>query len=334
MKKFITILIIVALAAALAVSLVACDDNDSKGSPGKFPSGSGIFGELNTPEEVYGFSAASAGMLISAMNDGGTAAAAADVPATDPSAPDTGAGDIPSEDAAPVVDETTAMLDGYMALVESLLADGGFSMTTETSDLDDYAVKAVVSYRDINGKTTSYTMYYNEELIPDYDDDDDDDPFEVEEGYFIGGIMIIDGERYPIRGERSSESEPGESEEETEFVVTLPGNRKMVVEQSVENEDGEHEREYSYSVYEGRTLIESSTFEYESERGETEIEMTYFSAAGNVRQFFTFDRETLRGGREVVRVRVGSGMTVETYYVTAVEDAEGNVSYEYTKAYR
>ena len=222
MKKIVTLLIIAALAAALCISLVACDDSGSDKRPGgggSFnPGGNGSFGELDTSEEIYGFSAASAGMLISAMNDGSAASLAtsaadatapdATAPDTDPDAgvtePDTGV----TEPVTPVVDPVTEELDGYMALVESLLSDGGFTVTTEASDRADYDVKSVITYRDMHGNTLGYTMYYNETLIPDFDDDDDDDDwedrFEQEEEYAIEGIMIIDGIEYRIHGERST----------------------------------------------------------------------------------------------------------------------------------
>lgn len=344
MKKIITILIIAALAAALAISLVACNTGDDGGytrPDGSFnPGGNGGFGELDTPEEIYGFSAASAGMLISAMNGDAAATAAAestDTPA-DPGAGETpvdpGTGEtpvdpgtgteIPSE---PVVDSVTAELDGYMALVESLLSDGGFNVTTEASDREGYQVKSVVTYRDMHGNAIGYTMYYNEVLIPDYDDDDDWD--EIEEEYYIEGIMIVDGAEYPVRGERSSESEPGESEEETEFIVTLSSTRRMVVEQSVETEDGEHEREYNYVIYEGRKVIERSTFEYEVEYGETEIEMTHYKDGVNT--VFFFDKE-MRHGKEVIRIRVGSTASpTASYIVNLVENADGTTSYTYER---
>ena len=167
MKKIITILIIAALAAALAISLVACNTGDDGGytrPDGSFnPGGTGGFGELDTPEEIYGFSAASAGMLISAMDTGAasTAAESTDIPADPgtgetPADPGTGT-EIPSE---PVVDSVTAELDGYMALVESLLSDGGFNVTTEASDREGYQVKSVVTYRDMHGNAIGYTMYY------------------------------------------------------------------------------------------------------------------------------------------------------------------------------
>ena len=336
MKKIITILIIAALAAALAISLVACNTGDDGGytrPDGSFnPGGTGGFGELDTPEEIYGFSAASAGMLISAMNGdaAATAAESTDIP-TDPGTGETpadpGTGtEIPSE---PVVDSVTAELDGYMALVESLLSDGGFNVTTEASDREGYQVKSVVTYRDMHGNAIGYTMYYNEVLIPDDDDDDDDDRDEIEEEYYIEGIMIVDGAEYPIRGERSSESEPGESEEETEFIVTLSSTRRMVVEQSVETEDGEHEREYNYVIYEGRNVIERSTFEYEVEYGETEIEMTHYKDGVNT--VFFFDKE-MRHGKEVIRIRVGSTASpTASYIVNLVENADGTTSYTYER---
>ena len=336
MKKIITILIIAALAAALAISLVACNTGDDGGytrPDGSFnPGGNGGFGELDTPEEIYGFSAASAGMLISAMDTGAasTAAESTDIPADPgtgetPADPGTGT-EIPSE---PVVDSVTAELDGYMALVESLLSDGGFNVTTEASDREGYQVKSVVTYRDMHGNAIGYTMYYNEVLIPDDDDDDDDDRDEIEEEYYIEGIMIVDGAEYPVRGERSSESEPGESEDETEFIVTLSSTRRMVVEQSVETEDGEHEREYNYVIYEGRKVIERSTFEYEVEYGETEIEMTHYKDGVNT--VFFFDKE-MRHGKEVIRIRVGSTASpTASYIVNLVENADGTTSYTYER---
>ena len=336
MKKIITILIIAALAAALAISLVACNTGDDGGytrPDGSFnPGGTGGFGELDTPEEIYGFSAASAGMLISAMDTGAasTAAESTDIPADPgtgetPADPGTGT-EVPSE---PVVDSVTAELDGYMALVESLLSDGGFNVTTEASDREGYQVKSVVTYRDMHGNAIGYTMYYNEVLIPDDDDDDDDDRDEIEEEYYIEGIMIVDGAEYPVRGERSSESEPGESEDETEFIVTLSSTRRMVVEQSVETEDGEHEREYNYVIYEGRKVIERSTFEYEVEYGETEIEMTHYKDGVNT--VFFFDKE-MRHGKEVIRIRVGSTASpTASYIVNLVENADGTTSYTYER---
>ena len=309
MKKILILIVIAVLAAALAVGLVACNTGEGNSPSG----GTGGFDEVDTAAEAYGFSAASAGMIISSMyQETPDAATASSSPAT--------------ETPVPVSDETTAMLDGYMALVESLLADGGFTVSAEASDRTEYQVKTTVSYTDMSGEVKSYVMYYNETLRPDYDHDRD--PYEEEEEYSISGIMIVDGNEYDIRGERSVESEPGEQEEELEFVVTLPEGRRMVVEQSVETEGAEHEREYSYSVFSGGTLLEESSFEYEQERGEVEIEMTYFNRESGGSQVFYFDKETVRG-REVIRIRVGSMHSTTGYYVNITENPDGTNSYTY-----
>lgn len=331
MKKIITVIVIAMLAAALAIGLAACNtdggsggsynpgggygpdsgydpgtgDGDTDGG-GTLPGGDtdGGDGGAESAAEAFGFSAASAGMLISAMADGAAVTAA-----------DT------------VQDGVTAELDNYMALVESILSDGGFNAVAEESDRAEYAVKTVVSYRGMDGSTLSYVMYYNETLRPDYDDDRD----ENEQDFSIEGVMVIDGADYAIRGVRSTESEPGETEDETEFVVTLSQTSRMVVEYGTETEGSESEREYNYSLYENNRLVERSTFEYESERGETEIEMTY--RKDGVTKVFFFDKELVRG-EEVIRIRVGSAQSSDAYYVHIVTDADGGTHYEYEKINR
>ena len=342
MKKIITVIVIAMLAAALAIGLAACNTGGGSGgsynpgggygpdsgydpgtgdggtdSGGTLPGGDGGTdggGTLpggdsgaESAAEAFGFSAASAGMLISAMADGAAVTAA-----------DT------------VQDGVTAELDNYMALVESILSDGGFNAVAEESDRAEYAVKTVISYRGMDGSTLSYVMYYNETLRPDYDDDRDDRD-ENEQDFSIEGVMVIDGTDYAIRGVRSTESEPGETEDETEFVVTLSATSRMVVEYGTETEGSESEREYNYSVYENNRLVERSTFEYESERGETEIEMTY--RKDGVTTVFFFDKELVRG-EEVIRIRVGSAQSSDAYYVHIVTDADGGTHYEYEKINR
>ena len=220
-----------------------------------------------------------------------------------------------------------AELDRYMALVESLLSDGGFQVQSQTSDRPEYGEKMVVSYRDMQGNTLQYTMYYNQILVEakDWDDDEDD-----EETYAIEGVMTVEGTDYEIRGERKNESEPGESESETEFRVRLSETRYMTVEQSLETEDGETEQEYSYSIFENRKLVEKSSFSYESERGEDELKMRSFRDGQS--QTLYFERETVRG-EERIRLRIGEGQNSRSYIVRIETDESGNRRYTYSPAH-
>ncbi len=273
-----------ALALCIALTFTGCGTVSGPGGDNKFAA-------LDSAQSVYGFSAASAGMLISEMAE------------------------------TPVTEEPGAEApDKYLALADRLLGDGAFRTEEKDSDRPEYRYMLQVGYTDMTSDI-SYVLYYNETLIPDDDDDDDD---EDEAAYFIEGVMTVDGAEYPVRGTRSSETDGRETESETEFRVTLAEDRYMLVEQGYENDDGETEQTYSYSVYEGGRLIERSTFEYETERGETELKLT--SRKDGKTSVFVFDRETVRG-EEVLRLTVRDGQTVKRYRVRPAADG----GYEYTE---
>lgn len=374
MKKVFTAMAL-SLAITLSFGLAACNNQPSKG--GSANGGNGKFNELNTTESVYGFSAASAGMIISSMNEAGTTAQTVQIAqasqsvgltsVSHASAPRVSATNLCSvahvcavpvnssaDDAenAPVeetpdtsetpdvsVPETpetpekpgeqpsvspeTAELDRYMALVESLLSDGGFDFSSQTSDREEYAEKTVISYKDMSGDAHDYVMYFNQTLTKSETDESDG---ETEENYSIKGVMVIDGADYEIRGERKNESEEGESETETEFVVILGENRYIRVEQSVETEDGESEQEYCYSVYENGKLVERSEFSYETEENETELKMTSFKDGKT--QVLYFERE-IEKGEEVIEIHVGDGKHGKGYIVHIEKDENGDNRYSF-----
>ena len=383
MKKVFTAMAL-SLAITLSFGLAACNNQPSKG--GSANGGNGKFNELNTTESVYGFSAASAGMIISSMNEAGTTAQTVQIlqpaqiaqasqsvgltsvsHAAAPRASATNLCSVAHVCAVPVnssaddaenapVEETpdtsetpdvsvpetpetpetpekpgeqpsdspeTAELDRYMALVESLLSDGGFDFSSQTSDREGYAEKTVISYKDMSGDAHDYVMYFNQTLTKSETDESDG---ETEENYSIKGVMVIDGADYEIRGERKNESEEGESETETEFVVILGENRYIRVEQSVEAEDGESEQEYCYSVYENGKLVERSEFSYETEENETELKMTSFKDGKT--QVLYFERE-IENGEEVIEIHVGDGKHGKGYIVHIEKDENGDNRYSF-----
>ena len=291
-------------ALTLSLGVAAC----SNGNKDKF--------DLpETTAQSYSFSAASAGTIISAMN-GGSAAQTARALST-------------------VTDEETiGELNNYMMLVESLLSDGSFGTTYETSDRPEYVVKAVVSYMDITGAKLSYTMYYNEDNNTSHTESDWDDgrlEEETESRADINGVLVIDGADYPFSGRTKTETEGNESERETTFTVQMGTTaeglaRVMRVEQESEAEEDETEEEYSYIISEGRTEIERSTLKVEQERGETEIEMAV--RKDNATQIFFFEKE--EGARNSIRITVGNNGSAQEYIVRVVTDENGNSYYEYS----
>lgn len=302
----------IALALALSVGaagLIGCDGTTTA---------SGKFGSFKSEEQVYGFSAASAATVISAMN-GGQAATLAK------------AKHIAFTPAAVTDEETLSELNGYMMLVESLLSDGAFGFRESASDEAGYETMMRVTYKDLTGNTIGYTMYYNETVIEEEHEWDDGEE-EIETTSRIDGVLRIDGTDYPMRGISESSTEGDETESEHTLTVTLGENARLVVEQEVEQERGENEQEYAYSLYENNVLTERSLFEYEQEHDETEILLQQSVRGENgqyTTQLFRFDRET-EHGREFIRIRTGEGDNEKSYAVRIVENSDGTTSYEYS----
>ena len=325
-KVFIAMATAIALAGTL--TLAACSKSSSPNA--------NKFDDLTTAKAVYGFSAASAGMIISDMNEATPEQTTPEQTNPEQGAPEqttpeqTNPEQTNPEQGAPeqtnpeqgAENAGNHQLDGYMTLVESLLSDGGFKTVSQTSDRAEYTEKVVVTYRDMQNEQNSYIMYYNQILTKAEVDED-----ETEETYDITGIMLIDDTEYPIRGEREIETEGNESEVETEFRVQISDNSYVLVEQSEEIEEGETEQEFSYSIYENGKLKERSTFEYEEEHGETELKMTCLKDGAT--QTLKFERVQKRG-REVIRLKAGDGKETRGYIVEKKTDANGNEYYEYT----
>ena len=320
MKKIVMILLAIVMALGLSVGLIACN---AGGPNGKGPNG--VNGAADATQSRYGFSAATAGSILSAMNGGSAQQLAV-------------AKGYSFARTEVTVEATIATLNDYMFLVEGLLGDGAFGMTTEASDRAEYAVKATVSYRDIEGNTLSYILYYNEterggygdrydrDDRDDWDDrydDDWDDRYEEERVYDIDGVMLVDGAEYAIYGRTEAESEWDESESETQFVVQMGGTRSMVVTQEQENEGDEREEEYAYTIRENGRVVERSVFSYEQEGNETEIELL-LTKDGQTQSFF-FEQN----GRRGIRIYVGSRQGGNAYNVRVETGADGNSYYVY-----
>lgn len=317
MKKFTKILAGMAVITALALGAAAfagCSQNNKTGG-----TDNNKVTAIDTAEEAYGFTAATAGMVIAGMQ-GGTAAGIMSA------ANDRLGWQVTDE-------ETIATLNEYMQLVEGLLSEDNFVITATENDNAEYAYsyKMTAAYRDLNGQKVEYQTYYNRELLGSHADDDDE-PWEQEvtDVYAVEGVMVIDGTAYPLEGRFVNETEGRESENTHRLKVTLDeaNDDYLMVTLESENEDDESEEEYAYSLYRGGRLAERTTFEYESERGETEIKMTVSDRVNGTNSMFEFERETERG-KEIIKIKTGGNGGGAEYIVRVETDANGNSQYVY-----
>ena len=316
MKKNIGLFAGIAICSAMALgaaALAGCAGN-----------GKNKISQIDTAEEAYGFSAATAGMVISGLNE----SAAAQAPAAMKAAFSGGRGAVTDED-------TIAVLNEYMMLAESLLSDGSFEISSGANDNAEYAqyeYKMTSVCYDINGNKLQYVSYYNSTLIGSHTEYDDDwwEPEEITDVYAVEGVMIVDGAPYDMEGRFVNETEGRESESTQTLRVTLDaaaGDYLMVTQES-ENEHDESETEYAYSLYRGGRLAERTTFEYENERDETEIKMTVSDRPNRQNKVFEFEKER-EHGREIIKIKTEENGREQEYIVRIETDADGNSQYVY-----
>lgn len=343
------------IACALAAVIIVCafitlmlKKEGSPSSPNPSDPG-GIFGQLSSSEQIYGISAASAGMMISGMSSGGYTTADAAQPSSRQAAslclPLNLSGAKNGANAAPLKtrpgqqiddEETINTINEYMAMVESFISDDSFTVTggeNTQAEYSGYDFVMSVSYTGLPGDTRDGgTIYYNRTLTKSENDDD-----ETENTYAIDGIMVLDGKAYPIKGEHETENQSDESEDEYEMTISLGDGTHIRVNQelSVETEGGkpsEKEIEYSYILYRGDAddridddfdfdrfddydgegeIISVTTFKYEQEEDETELVMQIWENGKS--EIFAFWQED-----GIINVSVGGASSIATYTVRII----------------
>lgn len=287
--------IIAVSAAALAIIIALCVALPAlfggKSWDGNFLGGD-KFSQITDSESFYAYGAASVGAVISSRNaSGGTETVSASKSTV------ASALRVPDKDTEKQNVET---VNRYLSLVESLLSDGDIQ-GTDIGGGEGYESGMKISYSDLLGNNVTYYMYYNKFLRGEQWEGD-----EREQYYSIEGVLEIDGVSYPVEGNYTSESEDDESEEELFFKAYTSEDSYIEVnrQSETENDGGESEYEYVYSLYTRGELIEKTIVEYESEDGELELLMRIWRDGRE--EELVFEDETEKGERVIaVRGNVG-----------------------------
>ena len=264
--------------------------------------GGNKFGDITTAEEFYAYGAASVGALLSSQDSAGatqSVAATRVAPSgtvqrfseayTKPSFAQT-------DGVSAIGEEELATVNRYMSLVEGLLS---------RSEIKGEAIQAgygyeygmSVTYGDLLGDSITYNMYYDRVLVGQETDGD-----ESEQLYSIRGVLEVDGVSYPVEGRMSSESEEDESESELYFRAYTSGDARSYIEVCNESESeaedgGESEQAYVYAIYLNGIKTESMRVEYETEDGETQLNMVI--TRGGITENLYFSERVGEDGRVI-----------------------------------
>lgn len=142
---------------------------------------------------------------------------------------------------------------------------------------------------------------------------------EDEVEYAINALAVIDGVEYEVFGKKEVETEEDGEEVEIKFIVKLDEENYVSIEQEIE----EGEVEYKYSIYKNGRRVSSLSFESEEENGKTFVKLSTTNAEGE-RESYKFIKD-----KDVTIIKYETRGYKYTLIVTASEDAEGNVVYDY-----
>ena len=191
------------------------------------------------------------------------------------------------------------LLYSFDTIIEN---DNSYTVESLVSDKEEYQYCEKVTFKDLLGNSSSYTMYYNQltlskrsideddDLDDDVDDDldddnddldldedqnDNDDDQEIEtESYYVG-IAIQEDKTLSFKLELSEETQGSEKEVESKFYLYTSEDQKSYtkVTSSSEIEAMESETEYGYEIVENGVIKTSYQMEIEKNAQTNEVEL-------------------------------------------------------------
>ena len=332
-KKFL--LVGLCLTMTMSVALAACEDPESTANG------------LSSPNDVYGMGAVSSVRLLgNNMSSSAVKTFSAVSAATQMRACKVESTSSTIDNSEQEVKEQTERFNEYFTALDSFLGDDVVSTVTEanTDSNYEYETKMTINGKDFNGETVTYTMYYTETLVKaDFDDDEDsadkdedaaDEDEETENEYQLVGVMVIDGAEYYLEGERSEETEKGESETELKIRAYADKTDKtsyIQMEQEHSVEDGETETEYVYSIYANGELIEQTAVEFETENKNNKVETEYELEfrRGTSKGKYVVERE-VKDNKISIKVKYNIDGKTGVFHIREITDENGNKQYEYS----
>ena len=172
--------------------------------------------------------------------------------------------------------------DPYVNTIETLLPEldllleNGFETSSTkvegTFEIngENYSHQEEFSFRDIEGKSVSYSLFYNEVGTKEEVDDDEEEI----ETFYKGVASMGEDTYYLFESKYEIETERNEREESMEFTIWIERDSYISIGTSFEEEGMEKETELEFEVVErGKTITDYSIeIEKEGEREKVEFE--------------------------------------------------------------
>ena len=204
---------------------------------------------------------------------------------------------------AGLTDNNIENIKDCLELFDSVVESGKITQKTTKNEsaTDEFADYTFVMEISLPGLNETFKMYYNE-IETKTERKIEDEKEEVEVSTTLEGVMAVGESRFDMTGKREFEQEGNDKESSIEFVTKSRENSDnyVVIEQSVEVEDGETELEYEYNIYKNGLKVLDLETEIEFENNKVELEFklkdkttgtlektTYKITKGNADNLFT-----------------------------------------------
>lgn len=245
-KKIISIVCALALIGTMTAALTACDVKGGGGNAEKV--------KVNA-KDVYALSALTGAEYLAQTESGATGAAETTRPGV-------------------ITDADVSGIKDCLNMFDDILAGGGISQNVaENTDKDgefkDYPFVMTVT---VGNTGITAKMYYKEvNTVTETEIDDGEEETEV--STTLSGVMVFDDKEFEVSGKKEIETEGNEKETSIEFTTKSKANplNYVKIKQSVEVENGAHEVEYEYEIYENGEKVREFKLEIEDENGKTEV---------------------------------------------------------------
>lgn len=253
-KKLLSVLAVGALVAPLALCFAGCKKKDKKF-------------DINA-KEVYAVSAVSSVNYLMNLEQDSVGTKTTNIKYANSLASAT-------ERPLALSNSDVESIKDCLELFDSAIESGKVSQTTAKNNnpTDEFATYTFVMTINLPGLNESFKMYYNE-VETKTNRKIEDEKEEVEVSTTLEGVMAVGENRFDMTGKREFEQEGNEKESSIEFTTKSRTNSQnyVVIEQSVEEENGETELEYEYQVFNNGTKVLDLETEIEFENDKIELE--------------------------------------------------------------
>ncbi len=145
----------------------------------------------------------------------------------------------------------------------SVKTEGTYEINSET-----YSYQEEFSFKDIEGKDVSYSLFYNE-IGSKHEKEDDEEEVET----FYKGVASMGMDTYyPFESKSEIETEIDEREESMEFTIWMDKGSYISIGTSFEEEGMEKETELEFKVVEGGKILTDYSIEIEKEGEREKVE--------------------------------------------------------------